>query len=65
MDALAPEVWRASPISFLWWTRNDHNQTGLQNDLVKEYDLHDVGVEVLSPGDELSAELRVVEPHPC
>ena len=40
---------------------HDHNRTGLQNDLVKEYDLHkDVGVEVLSRGDELSAELRVM-----
>jgi hypothetical protein len=40
---------------------DSYNRTGLQNDLVKEYELHkDIGVEVLSQGDELSAELKII-----
>ena len=52
---------RGRLLQFFVVDAHDHNRTGLQNDLVKEHDLHkDVGVEVLSRGDELSAELRVV-----
>ena len=44
---------------------HDHNRTGLQNDLVKEHDLHkDVGVEVLSRGDRAVRGAAGREPDP-